>query len=227
MKRAELLQKIDAAIRKRNPVLAEHYLRPGLTKKAIERLLKNVTGLTEPLFELYSWHDGTKFVHLAPGETYKTGIKKVELFPGHRFHFVNLKLAVLGLEALAKKAEHKLALKEGVGKYLPFFYNGATAEFMLDLQPERESRVMFFDSQEDKPVQQAYETLDAFLAAVLHANEANKPLGFFQHRKLKTEKGIKGSNPNVCDLMESVAASANCAEPAQGSREDYEKNNSN
>lgn len=180
MKRVELLQKIDAAIKMRNPMLAEHYLRPGLTTKAIARLLKKATGLTEPIFDLYSWHDGTKFVHLVPGETYMAGIKKVEFFPGHNFHFVDLKLAILNMEALAQKAERQPSLKEGIGRYLPFFYNGSTAEFMLDIHPKKKNRIMFFDSQDDKPVREAYKSLDAFLIDVLVANETGDPLHFFQ-----------------------------------------------
>lgn len=180
MKRGEILQKLDAAIKMRNPVLAEHYLRPGLTTKAVDKLLKRVVGLTEPIFDLYTWHDGTKFVHLAPGETYRDGIKKIEFFPGHRFHFVDLKLVILRMEELVQRSERQVDLKEGIGRYMPFFYNGSTAEFMLDTHPKKEGRVVFFDSQDGKPVREAYESLDAFLVDVLVANETGEPLRFFR-----------------------------------------------
>ena len=73
MDRTGILHEIDAAIAKRNPQLVP-YLRPGLPTKIIERRLKKVTGLIRPLFDLYSWHDGTDFLHLAPGETFSQGM---------------------------------------------------------------------------------------------------------------------------------------------------------
>lgn len=180
MKRIEILRRIDIALNKQNPLLVESYLRPGLSLKTIEKLTRKVAGLIEPVVELYSWHDGTKFVQLSAGETYLSGVKKVEFFPGNSFHFVDLKLAVLNLEALVEIAKHHPELREAVGRYLPFFYNGATAQFMLDLDQSARSRVMFYDSQNGKPVQQAYETLDDYLLDILHSNETGESLRFFK-----------------------------------------------
>lgn len=182
MKRSELLHKLLDALRKRNPLLVEQYLRPGLSPKGLERLAQKTIGLSEPLKDLYSWRDGTKFVHLSPGETYKSGMKKIEFIPDSSFHFVELKLAILSMNTWAEAAGRRPELAEGSNKYLPCFYNGATAYFMVDLSPQMGNRILYFESQSHSPFEVAYPSLDEFLIEILKSNETGEPLSFFRGR---------------------------------------------
>jgi hypothetical protein len=59
---AELLRKLEAALLRRNPGMAAH-LQPGLPPDTIKPQLKKagIKGNVDPLIELYSWHNGSRF----------------------------------------------------------------------------------------------------------------------------------------------------------------------
>ena len=170
MTRAEVLNKLDCAIAAKNPTLLR-YLRPGLMTNAIERRLKGVSGLTEPLFDLYSWHDGTDFVHLGPGETFVQGMEKITIIPGARFHFVRLELAASYMQVWDEAARKRPNIKQMVGRYFTLFYDGADEYIMLDLDPSKKGRVIHYTNESHIPFRKVYETIDELLHDILHATE--------------------------------------------------------
>jgi len=177
MKRIEILQRLALAIRKRNPLLAETYLLPGLSEKMRARRFRKLSGNLEPLHDLYTWHDGTKFVHLVPGETQAEGIAKVSFFPIDNFLFTQSEQAYGMMHTWEEVAKRRPVLKEGVWRYFPLF-NGETAYFMLDLDPKENSRIIFYDNEPVDSFDVAYPTFDVFLADILRANETGTRLSF-------------------------------------------------
>jgi len=177
MKRIEILARLEMAIRKRNPLLANDYLLPGLSEKMRARRFRKLSGNFQPLHDLYSWHDGTKFVHLVAGETHVQGIAKVSFFPVDTFLFTDSEQAFGIMHTWEEVAQRRPALKEGVWRYYPLF-SGGSARFMLDLEPEMKSRIIFYDDEPVDSFKVAYPTFDAFLADILRANETGERLNF-------------------------------------------------
>lgn len=179
MKRSEILGALDAAISKRHPLLSKQ-LRPGAPPNVITRRLKKVTGITEPVFDLYAWHDGTDPVRTVSGVTHNLSFDELGFFPEENFHFITLEMAVAHLTTWAEAAKHRPELKEGAGRYFPLFWDGSTAYLTVDLKPGNRSRVVFFENESDAPFRQAYVSFDDFLLDTLHANETDEPLRFFE-----------------------------------------------
>jgi hypothetical protein len=179
MKRAEILERLENALRKRNPLFAENYLLPGLSEKTRAKRFRKLSGGVEPLQDLYSWHDGTKFVHLAADETFNEGIAKVSFFPIDTFLFTDSEQAIGMMHTWEEIAKRRPALKEGVWRFFPLF-SGGGARFMLDLDPQEKSRIVFYDDRPVDSFEVAYPTFDAFLADILRANETGERLSFFE-----------------------------------------------
>ena len=186
MNRTELLQKIETAIRKRSPLLAEH-LQPGIQMKTVDRRLRRISGLTQPLYDIYGWHDGISPYRWQTGVTYhfSYSLKELGFFPDENFFFMDLERAVVQLGYFSEIAKRRPALKEGIGRYFPLLWDGSTAYFTLDLDRDSHNRVVFFENESVMPYQEAYATIDEFLLDVLHANETGESLCFF-------EDGLKG-----------------------------------
>jgi hypothetical protein len=182
MKRIEILNRLEKALCKRNPLLTDKYLLPGLSEKMRIKRFRKLSGDIEPLHDLYSWHDGTKFVHLMPGETYAEGIAKVSCLPVDIFLFTDSEQAIGMMHTWEEVAKRRPALRDGVWRYFPLF-SGGSASFMLDLDPAKKSRIIFYDGQPVDSFEVAYPTFDAFLVDILEANEANSRLGFLERRK--------------------------------------------
>jgi hypothetical protein len=179
MKRTDILARLEMALHKRNPLLAESYLLPGLSEKARARRFRKLSGNLEPLHDLYSWRDGTKFIHLAAGETFAEGIAKVSFFPIDTFLFTDSEQAIGMMHTWAEVAQRRPAMKDGVWRYFPLF-NGGSARFMLDLDPQKKSRIVFYDDEPVDSFEVAYPTFDAFLADILQANESGGRLKFLR-----------------------------------------------
>jgi hypothetical protein len=80
----------------------------------------------------------------------------------------------------AEAAKHRPELKEGARRYLPLFWDGNTAYLTLDIDPESNGRVVFFENESDRPFREAYATFDVFLIDAVRANEADEPLCCFE-----------------------------------------------
>ena len=174
----EILTALEAAIRARNPVLADEYLRRGLTAKASAKRFRKLKGTITPLIYLYEWHDGTKFVHLVPGETYETGIAKVSFIPKSTYIFTESERSMAMMETWAEASKRKPSLIEGVNRFVPVFC-GPYSQFMLDLEPAANSRIVFFDNERVPFYQLAYSSFEEFISDILRANLSNEALGFF------------------------------------------------
>src|SRR4051812_12899937 len=82
----DLLEKLETAIRLRNPQLAE-WLLPGIPETKIRKILQRskVCGIIDPIVSLYSWKNG---VSGKPGVT----MADVSLFPKARYTVSSLDL---------------------------------------------------------------------------------------------------------------------------------------
>jgi hypothetical protein len=117
-----------------------------------------------------------------PGETYAEGIAKVSCLPVDIFLFTDSEQAIGMMHTWEEVAKRRPALRDGVWRYFPLF-SGGSASFMLDLDPAKKSRIIFYDDQPVDSFEVAYPTFDAFLVDILEANEANSRLGFLERRK--------------------------------------------
>lgn len=176
-----LLKRLEEAIMRRNPLLALEYLKPGLSVKALDKRFRNLSGNVEPLRVLYGWRDGTKFVRLVPGETFKTGIAKVSFFPPDTFLFKDSEQAIAMMDTWSQAAQRNRTLKEGVGRYFPIV-TGSGAKFMFDLLPASLGRIVYFNDEVEGYYQQAYTSLEEFILDVSQANDTNSRLGFLTKR---------------------------------------------
>jgi len=73
-------------------------------------------------------------------------------------------------------AKHKPKIKEAVGRYFPFLWNGESSWLTLDLKSEK---IIFLNLESDEPYREAYASFDDFLEDLLIANEKSETLKFF------------------------------------------------
>lgn len=179
MNKINTLERLEVAIRKRNPLLAGDYLMAGLSEKMRAKRFRNLSGNLQPLHDLYSWRDGTKFVHLKPGETYAEGIAKVSFLPVDTFLFTDSQQAIAMMHTWEEVSKRRPALREGVWRYFPLLCGGS-ARFMLDLDPNRHSRIIFYNDEPTDTLSVAYPTFDSFLTDILLANESGARLAYFR-----------------------------------------------
>ena len=179
MKYTELLAKLDAAIRKRDPRLANH-LRPGLPPNVIARRLKKVAGETGPLLELYGWHDGTEPLCWSEGDTHKMSLLELSVIPGELCVFEKLEGAVATFAGWVEIAKYHERINEAVGRYFPLFWDGSDTWLTVDLKAGQKGRIVYFELQNDSPFKEAYATFDEFLIDAVRANETGEPLRFFE-----------------------------------------------
>lgn len=178
MSYSETFEKLEVAIRNRDPRLSQQ-LRPGASATVIARRLKKVSGETEPLIALYSWHDGTEPLRWSEGDTHKMSLTELSLVPGELCIFEEIEGAAATFAGWAEIAKYHTRLKEAVGRYFPILWDGSDTWFCLDVKPGQKNRVVYVELQNDRPFKEAYATFDEFLLDVLRANETGEPLRFF------------------------------------------------
>lgn len=182
MKHVGILARLEAALRKRNPMLVDDYLLPGLSVKTMTRRFRRISFGIGTLNDIYSWHDGTKFVNLAPGETFAEGIAKVSFLPIDTFLFNSSEQAIGMMYTMEEVSRRRPELKEGVWRYFPLLSGGGDS-FMLDLDPNERSRIIFHNGKSADSFRVAYPTLDAFLDEIVHANDTGTRLCFLSAAK--------------------------------------------
>lgn len=179
MKRTDILAKLDAAIRARDPRLAQQ-LRPGLDHDAIARRTKNMIGEVEPLFELYGWHDGTEALRYSEGSAPQMSLLELSIVPEQLCILQDLEGTLATFDAWQEIARYHRRVEEAVGRYFPFLWDSSDTWFTIDLKPSMKGRIVYFELQNDIPFKEAYSTFDEFLLDVLRANETGGPLRFFE-----------------------------------------------
>lgn len=195
----ELIQKLEVAVLRRNPSLAES-LQPGLPLEKISAELKRagIRGGTEPIIELYSWRNGATLQ--GTSDSFKIGlelgfvpprtvelsedIKQVLLLTHgvkretdtEKYHFVPLKRATIAMRSFPDYAKHQPRLAIVLERYFPFLWNGSNDWIALDIEPSSHNRVVAIRIQEEQPLREAYDSFEDFLKDAVHANETNEPL---------------------------------------------------
>jgi hypothetical protein len=170
----ELIQKLEAAVLNRNPLLVEK-LRPGLPAEKIKKDLKRagIEGSIDPIVNLYSWKNGTVLdMDLA---SLKTGF-----VPESVYQFTELKRAIVDMNGYKEYARYHSRLSALVGRYFPFLWDGSTGWIAVDINPASQNRVVTIQFEDDKPLREAYGSFEVFLKDVIRANNENDSLFCFQ-----------------------------------------------
>ena len=195
----ELIQKLETAVLRRNPALAESF-QPGLSPEKIKKELNKVgiNGALEPVIELYSWKNGT--VLQGTSETFHAGLKggftppmviqlseeiKQTLLASvgikretdiEAYHFIPLRKASITVRSFPEYAQTYPKLSIVIGRYFPFLWNGSSDHIAVDIKPGSGSRVVTIQTQEEYPLREAYASFEEFLKDAIRANENNEPL---------------------------------------------------
>jgi hypothetical protein len=169
-----LIQKLEAALLRRNALLNEK-LQPGLPEAKIKSVLMRakITGELQPIFDLYSWKNGTILDRdLA---SLRTGF-----FPDAVYHFTDLKFATAHMKSFRELGEYRDGLAQIAAEYFPAFWDGSTGWLAIDLKPFKKNRVVKIEFETEKPIHELYSSFEEFLKDAIRANEENGSLACFE-----------------------------------------------
>ena len=196
----ELLARLEAALSARNPTLIPTF-QPPLDPNKIRKDLKRVgiVGAVEPIVQMYTWHNGTKFVTdtarnlgFAPPvvselpqahKDFLAGLgKKVD--PNHRIYSAYFFFEFEGLIRDHKHWKKFVGTDPRyyrlIGRYAPMFSNTTTAaQLAVDVHPDFQNRVVIIqtnESQDPNLLRLAYGSFTEFLEDLVDANERNELL---------------------------------------------------
>jgi hypothetical protein len=164
----KLIHKLEVAVLQRNPALAES-LQPGLPVERIKKELKRagIMAATDPLIELYSWHNGT--VLHGYSNTFEAGYKAGFIPPAmsqisdlemialgsaatalqrevkcdigiKSYHFIELKRAIQFAKGYNGYAKYNPRLSVLEGRYFPILWDGSDRQIALDIEPSGHHR---------------------------------------------------------------------------------------
>lgn len=167
-----LLTKLEQALFRRNPALAEK-LQPGVPTKLVCHILEEagVAGNIEALVALYGWKNGVG-IHsrLAAGET--------TFFPDAMYQFLSLESSVEHLSRLREAARGLVkltgdptGLSEGVDRFFPVLWDGSTGYLAVDVKPSNNNRVVLLEFESVEPFRELYSSFEEFLRDTIRANE--------------------------------------------------------
>lgn len=193
----ELIQKLEAAVLRRNPLLAKS-LQPGLPVEKISKDLNRagIKNAINPITELYSWRNETALQGNAEAlnagftppieyrlsenerQTYlRMGIKRNTA--SRSYHFIELKKAIVDMGSYKTFAQHQPRLDVLVERYFPFLWDGSTEWIALEIEPagsNRVVRIQLREATDDQLLREAYDSYEDFLKDAIRANENNEPL---------------------------------------------------
>jgi hypothetical protein len=166
----ELVQKLEIAVLRRNPLLAKK-LQPGLPVGKIKKDLKRsgIEGAIDPIVELYSWRNGTAL-------DMDLSSSKIGFVPESVYQFTELRRAIVDMKSFKELAHYHPRLSVLVGRYFPFLWDGSDRWIALDIESCGHSRVVMIQDQEEEPLREAYDSFEDFLTDAIRANENNEPL---------------------------------------------------
>jgi hypothetical protein len=164
---SELIQRLDAAIQRRNPLLATR-LRPGIPEDRIKKMLlrKGIQGFIDPIIEIYRWKNGSDL---------DSSVSKLEAspFPGSEFIFMDLEFMLRHFQMHKTWANYQPGFKDVAGRYFPLFWNGSVSWLAIDLKPLEAGRLVIIAKRSEELVCQAYDSFQEFLQDAVSANENN------------------------------------------------------
>jgi hypothetical protein len=173
-----LFEKLGAALRQRNPELADR-LQPGLSENRIRRKLERieVRGSIEPIVSLFAWKNGVNNSDQAlSGE-------QASLFPKSIYLFTELDMMAADFQGFKECMEHHPAYAKVVGRYFPLFWDGSNSWLGVDLNSTQNSRLVLIHTEFEQMVFQAYDSFEEFLNDAIRAIEENVSLACFDSLK--------------------------------------------
>jgi len=175
---ATLLQKLEAALRQRNPQLAER-LQPGMPETRIRRLLERaeVRGVVEPIVSLFSWKNGVNNDCLA------LSMEQASPFPKSIYMFMELDMMTAHFGNFKDCLAHHPEYAKVAGRYFPLFWDGSNSWLTVDLDPSSHSRIVLLHTEFEQMVFEAYGSFEEFLNDAIRANEENDSLAGFDKLK--------------------------------------------
>ena len=173
-----LFEKLEAALRQRNPQVAER-LQPGLSEKRIRRMLERsgAQGTVEPIVSLFTWRNGVNNYDQALSE------EQSSLFPKSIYIFMELDMMSAHFGSFKECMEHHPAYAKVVGRYFPLFWDGSNSWLGIDLAPANKSRIVLIHTEFEQMVFRAYSSFEEFLTDAIRANEENDSLTCFDSLK--------------------------------------------
>jgi hypothetical protein len=191
----ELIQKLETAVLRRNPLLAGNLL-PGLPVEKIKKELKKagIEGAVDPIVTLYSWKNGSDLqknpealnAGFTPPLVYELSAEEKEMFlnmtgvkretASKTFHFVRLKMAILNAKSYKEYAKYDSRLSVLVGRYFPILWDGSNDQIALDLESSNHGRIVLIQQKGNQLLTEAYDSFENFLKDLVEANENNRPL---------------------------------------------------
>ncbi|MDB5292525.1 MAG: hypothetical protein JWL69_3766 [Phycisphaerales bacterium] len=189
---------------RRNPGIAPH-LQPGLPPDTIKQQLKRagIKGRIDPIVQLYSWHNGSKFLKedasrlgFAPPSITSLPQATIEFLQGlgqkvdpnkkiyGSFLFFEFDGVIRTLKLWKKfsKTIPRDALL--AGRFVPFIsYSQTGQEIALDTDPACNTRIVSIQPESMKgepPLREGYSCFEDFLRDLVRANESGELLACFQ-----------------------------------------------
>jgi hypothetical protein len=177
MTRSELFCELLAALIARNPKLSDQ-LRPSLSREIATKKLDGIAGNTEPLIDLYGWHNGTEPIRSSSQGRHTMSYADLTVAPQEILIFLELDLMLSHFASWLTVAQTHKRISEAVGRYFPFLWDGGTSWLAVDLQEEHRERVLFVEFQSEAPIREAYRSFDEFLVDLIRANKEGTQLAF-------------------------------------------------
>ena len=173
-----LFEKLEAALRQRNPEMADR-LEPGLSEKRIRRMLERagVQGTVEPIVSLFAWKNGVNNSDQALSR------EQASLFPKSIYIFMDLDMMACHFGNFKDCLEHHPAYAKVVGRYFPLFWDGSNSWLGVDLDPTRNNRLVLIHTEFEQMVFRAYDSFEEFLNDAIRANEEDDSLSCFDNLK--------------------------------------------
>lgn len=173
-----LFEKLETALRQRNPQLAER-LRPGLSQTRIRQKLERakVPGAVDPIVSLFSWKNGVN------NDLQELSMEQASLFPKSIFLFMELDMMIADFQGFKECMEHHPAYVKVVERYFPLFWDGSNSWIAVDLVPNTNSRIVLIHTEFEQMVYEAFGSFEELLKDVIRANEENVSLKCFETLK--------------------------------------------
>jgi len=175
MNTIDLLEELSSLVSERYPVL-DSYFNKGLSRDEVLRKMKKykMSVPFEPLVTLYTWRNGVELQrkpdllkngspHLSrtcEGFLYGNIVREI-------FQMVDLDYGFSGYKGFI---EGDKETQKAANRMFPFLNDFRGRRFLLDTNADSEYMVKYMDVSLEKPIRDAYKSLDDFLLAVIKSH---------------------------------------------------------
>jgi hypothetical protein len=172
---AALLEQFEAALRERNPRLAQK-LHPGIPKDRISRILTraDVHGAVQPIIALFAWKNGTE-IH-----DFELSREQASPFPKSVYLFMELEMMTAHFSNFKDCLRYHPEYAKIVGRYFPLFWDGSNSWLAIKLDAPDPGQIVLIHSELEQIVFRAYDSFTAFLRDAIRANQQNDGLTCFE-----------------------------------------------